>query len=150
MVDLAIPADHHHSSTHTPKCARTMCRNGRLENHATIMDSLGYPRDASAIVLFGEWFRFGKPSDQYPHNIALTTYFRLIVSSPKTRIRVRWKLNLCEMFLASRYGGIVLFGEWFRFGKPSDQYPHNIALTTYFRLIVSSPKTRIRIPDKMQ
>ncbi|KAL4592198.1 hypothetical protein LXL04_005185 [Taraxacum kok-saghyz] len=39
--------------------------------------SLGYPRDAPATVLFGEWFRFGKPSDQYPHNVALTTYFRL-------------------------------------------------------------------------
>ncbi|KAL4577775.1 hypothetical protein LXL04_013888 [Taraxacum kok-saghyz] len=39
MVDLAIPARRHHSSTRTPKCARTMCRNGRLENHATIMDS---------------------------------------------------------------------------------------------------------------
>ena len=23
-----------------------------------------YPRDAPATVLFGEWFRFGKPSDQ--------------------------------------------------------------------------------------
>ncbi|KAL4585088.1 hypothetical protein LXL04_009702 [Taraxacum kok-saghyz] len=39
-VDLAIPAGRHHSSTRTPKCARTMCRNGRLENHATIMDLL--------------------------------------------------------------------------------------------------------------
>ncbi|KAL4583278.1 hypothetical protein LXL04_007848 [Taraxacum kok-saghyz] len=25
---------------------------------------VGYPRDAPATVLFGEWFRFGKPSDQ--------------------------------------------------------------------------------------
>ncbi|KAL4563350.1 hypothetical protein LXL04_027391 [Taraxacum kok-saghyz] len=25
---------------------------------------MGYPRDAPATVLFGEWFRFGKPSDQ--------------------------------------------------------------------------------------
>ncbi|KAL4565677.1 hypothetical protein LXL04_029780 [Taraxacum kok-saghyz] len=53
---------------------------------------VGYPRDAPATVLFGEWFRFRKPSDQkflfektYPHNVALTTYFRLMVSSPKTR-----------------------------------------------------------------
>ncbi|KAL4561831.1 hypothetical protein LXL04_034011 [Taraxacum kok-saghyz] len=30
------------------------------ENRAT----MGYPRDAPATVLFGEWFRFGKPSDQ--------------------------------------------------------------------------------------
>ncbi|KAL4592529.1 hypothetical protein LXL04_005527 [Taraxacum kok-saghyz] len=47
--------------------------------------NVGYPRDAPVTVLFGEWFRFGKPSDQYPHNVALTTYFRLMVSSPKTR-----------------------------------------------------------------
>ncbi|KAL4573850.1 hypothetical protein LXL04_020670 [Taraxacum kok-saghyz] len=26
--------------------------------------NLGYPRDAPATVLFGEWFRFGKPSDK--------------------------------------------------------------------------------------
>ncbi|KAL4555971.1 hypothetical protein LXL04_038605 [Taraxacum kok-saghyz] len=25
---------------------------------------VGYPRDAPATVLFGQWFRFGKPSDQ--------------------------------------------------------------------------------------
>ncbi|KAL4590082.1 hypothetical protein LXL04_003001 [Taraxacum kok-saghyz] len=25
---------------------------------------VGYPRDAPATVLFGEWFRFGKPSDR--------------------------------------------------------------------------------------
>ncbi|KAL4556710.1 hypothetical protein LXL04_034867 [Taraxacum kok-saghyz] len=47
--------------------------------------NVGYPRDAPATVLFGEWFRFGKPSDQYPHNVALTTHFRLMVSFPKTR-----------------------------------------------------------------
>ncbi|KAL4586790.1 hypothetical protein LXL04_011434 [Taraxacum kok-saghyz] len=28
------------------------------------MEQVGYPRDAPATVLFGEWFRFGKPSDQ--------------------------------------------------------------------------------------
>ncbi|KAL4561795.1 hypothetical protein LXL04_033969 [Taraxacum kok-saghyz] len=27
--------------------------------------NVGYPRDAPATVLFGEWFRFGKPSDQF-------------------------------------------------------------------------------------
>ncbi|KAL4561781.1 hypothetical protein LXL04_033955 [Taraxacum kok-saghyz] len=37
---------------------------------------MGYPRDAPATVLFGEWFRFGESSDRYPHNDALTTYFR--------------------------------------------------------------------------
>ncbi|KAL4590694.1 hypothetical protein LXL04_003635 [Taraxacum kok-saghyz] len=42
---------------------------------------LGYPRDAPATVLFGEWFRFEKMSDQYPHNDALTTYFRSMFSS---------------------------------------------------------------------
>ncbi|KAL4590847.1 hypothetical protein LXL04_003790 [Taraxacum kok-saghyz] len=26
--------------------------------------TMGYPRDAPATVLFGEWFRFGKPSNQ--------------------------------------------------------------------------------------
>ncbi|KAL4562275.1 hypothetical protein LXL04_034474 [Taraxacum kok-saghyz] len=26
--------------------------------------TMGYPRDAPATVLFDEWFRFGKPSDQ--------------------------------------------------------------------------------------
>ncbi|KAL4569527.1 hypothetical protein LXL04_025167 [Taraxacum kok-saghyz] len=38
-------------------------------------ETMGYPRDAPATVLFGEWFRFGKPGDQYPHNVALTTFF---------------------------------------------------------------------------
>ncbi|KAL4579719.1 hypothetical protein LXL04_015880 [Taraxacum kok-saghyz] len=52
---------------------------------ASFINSLGYPRDAPATVLYGEWFRFRKPSDQYPHHVALTTYFRLMVSSPKTR-----------------------------------------------------------------
>ncbi|KAL4587660.1 hypothetical protein LXL04_000532 [Taraxacum kok-saghyz] len=47
--------------------------------------TMGYPRDAPTTVLFGEWFRFEKSGDQYPHNVALTTYFRLNVSSPKTR-----------------------------------------------------------------
>ncbi|KAL4567299.1 hypothetical protein LXL04_022879 [Taraxacum kok-saghyz] len=28
------------------------------------VSAMGYPRDAPATVLFGEWFRFGKPSDQ--------------------------------------------------------------------------------------
>ncbi|KAL4590928.1 hypothetical protein LXL04_003875 [Taraxacum kok-saghyz] len=53
---------------------------------------VGYPRDAPTTVFFGECFRFGKPNDQkflfektYPHNVALTTYFRLMVSYPKTR-----------------------------------------------------------------
>ncbi|KAL4582615.1 hypothetical protein LXL04_007172 [Taraxacum kok-saghyz] len=43
----------------------------------------GYPHDAPATVLFGEWFRFGKLSDrnifskgQFPHNVALTTFCR--------------------------------------------------------------------------
>ncbi|KAL4568208.1 hypothetical protein LXL04_023815 [Taraxacum kok-saghyz] len=42
---------------------------------------MGYPRNAPATVLFGEWFRFEKSSDQYPHNDALTTYFRSMSSS---------------------------------------------------------------------
>ncbi|KAL4585490.1 hypothetical protein LXL04_010111 [Taraxacum kok-saghyz] len=58
---------------------------GRFRTWSTV----GYPRDAPATVLFGEWFRFGKPSDRYQHNVALTTYFRLMVSSPKTRIRLQ-------------------------------------------------------------
>ncbi|KAL4561695.1 hypothetical protein LXL04_033866 [Taraxacum kok-saghyz] len=57
---------------------------------------VGYPRDAPATVLFGEWFRFGKPSDRYPHNVALTTYFRLIVSSPKTRQKDSFILLKCS------------------------------------------------------
>ncbi|KAL4589143.1 hypothetical protein LXL04_002047 [Taraxacum kok-saghyz] len=32
--------------------------------HDSVDNSLGYPRDAPATVLFGEWFRFVKPSDQ--------------------------------------------------------------------------------------
>ncbi|KAL4561999.1 hypothetical protein LXL04_034186 [Taraxacum kok-saghyz] len=90
---------------------------------ASFDNSLGYPRDAPTTVLFGEWFRFGKPSDRYPHNVALTTYFRLMVSSPKTRIR----------FTSTSLPCYVLFDEWFRFEKSSDQYPYNDALTTYFR-----------------
>ncbi|KAL4567846.1 hypothetical protein LXL04_023442 [Taraxacum kok-saghyz] len=35
----------------------------RHSTEAELYD-LGYPRDAPATVLFGEWFRFGKPSDQ--------------------------------------------------------------------------------------
>ncbi|KAL4561881.1 hypothetical protein LXL04_034063 [Taraxacum kok-saghyz] len=29
-----------------------------------VQKGVGYPRDAPATILFGEWFRFGKPSDQ--------------------------------------------------------------------------------------
>ena len=52
MVDLAIPAGRHHSSTRTPKCARTMCRNGRLENQATNKDSLSETREGSLPFFF--------------------------------------------------------------------------------------------------
>ncbi|KAL4578824.1 hypothetical protein LXL04_014955 [Taraxacum kok-saghyz] len=47
---------------------------------------MGYPRDAPATVLFGEWFRFEKSSDQYPHNDALTTYFRTPMEDSKAEI----------------------------------------------------------------
>ncbi|KAL4566342.1 hypothetical protein LXL04_030456 [Taraxacum kok-saghyz] len=71
----------------------------------------------------------GPIPDGYPHNVALTTYFRLMVSSPKTRIRVR------------RYGlGYVGFG-----GMAPPLYPYNDALTTYFRSMVSFPKTRQKV-----
>ncbi|KAL4572545.1 hypothetical protein LXL04_019325 [Taraxacum kok-saghyz] len=40
---------------------------------------VGYPRDAPATVLFGEWFRFGKPSDQ--QFIFERTYLVQIISS---------------------------------------------------------------------
>ncbi|KAL4554805.1 hypothetical protein LXL04_037411 [Taraxacum kok-saghyz] len=47
MVDLAIPAGRHHSSTRARESARTMCRNGRLEDQATNMDSLSETREGS-------------------------------------------------------------------------------------------------------
>ncbi|KAL4584232.1 hypothetical protein LXL04_008825 [Taraxacum kok-saghyz] len=73
--------------------------SGNFSDMAYQFRLVGYPHDAPATVLFDEWFRFEKPSDRYPHNVALTTYFRLMVSSPKTRIRIR------------RYGlGYVGFG----------------------------------------
>ncbi|KAL4564855.1 hypothetical protein LXL04_028928 [Taraxacum kok-saghyz] len=81
---------------------------------------VGYPRDASATVLFDEWFRFGKPSDRYPHNVALTTYFRLMVSSPKTRIRVR------------RYGlGYVGFGGMTPPFKPTNKQIGKVGILTH-------------------
>ncbi|KAL4569489.1 hypothetical protein LXL04_025127 [Taraxacum kok-saghyz] len=48
----------------------------------SVAKKMGYSRDAPATVLFDEWFRFGKPSDQYPHNVALTTFFRLMIPPP--------------------------------------------------------------------
>ncbi|KAL4565010.1 hypothetical protein LXL04_029091 [Taraxacum kok-saghyz] len=59
--------------------------------------SLGYPRDAPATVLFGEWFCFGKPSDQYPHNVALTTYFGLM--------KLDHNAHDHEVLWLSRFGG---------------------------------------------
>ena len=35
-----------------------------IDSYRYIYILVGYPRDAPATVLFGEWFRFGKPSDQ--------------------------------------------------------------------------------------
>ncbi|KAL4562098.1 hypothetical protein LXL04_034290 [Taraxacum kok-saghyz] len=58
-------------------------KNGREMRLGLQFFEMGYPRDAPATVLFGEWFRFGKPRDrnffskgQFPHNVALTTFCR--------------------------------------------------------------------------
>ncbi|KAL4576600.1 hypothetical protein LXL04_012696 [Taraxacum kok-saghyz] len=71
----------------------------RLANPRSSSKS-GVPARCAGDSLFDEWFRFGKPSDQkflfektYLHNVALTTYFRLMVSSRKTG-RPTTKCNL--------------------------------------------------------
>ena len=47
MIDLTETVGRHHSGPRTRESARTMCRNGRLENQATNMDSLSETREGS-------------------------------------------------------------------------------------------------------
>ncbi|KAL4573746.1 hypothetical protein LXL04_020563 [Taraxacum kok-saghyz] len=62
ITQLTVPSERNYWSLGFPK--RNYLRNKTVSGASRGYPTMGYPRDAPATVLFGEWFRFVKPSDQ--------------------------------------------------------------------------------------
>ncbi|KAL4561582.1 hypothetical protein LXL04_033752 [Taraxacum kok-saghyz] len=110
---------------------------------------MGYPRDAPATVLFGEWFRFGKPSDQ--KFLFEKTVGRLNVKSgtrPVFSVKVLIVSNaVLNDEYAARVSATVPYSSSFRSPLLSVNSPLQISFTTS---VPQQDPQKMKMPLKQQ
>ena len=92
MIDLTETVGRHHSSPRARESARTMCRNGHLEDQATIMDPC--VRNSRGTVAF---FRYRMHVARYPCLLAYypcTSLSKLTISMLIPKLQINHSPNI--------------------------------------------------------